>query len=90
MLLTKRLEAFLVCRMRMDDLLKKYNDYMRLAGCSIEYELEDNTVIAVSYREDAFLHLLGIHKLTDIQLVQFWLDRNNYSVKRQTIIKKIK
>jgi len=74
----------------MNDLLNKYNDYLKLAGCTIEYELEDKTVIIVPYREDGFLHLLGIHKLTDIQLIQFWLDKNNRSVKREDVIRKIK
>ncbi len=73
----------------MNDLLKKYNDYLRLVGYVMEYELENNIVIKVPYREDGFLHLLGIHKLTDNQLIQFWLDRNNHSVKRETVIKKI-
>jgi len=74
----------------MNDLLNKYNEFLRLVGCKIEYELEDETVIIVPYKEDGFLHLLGIHKLTDIQLIQFWCDRNNRSVKRGDVIRKIK
>ena len=74
----------------MNDLLNKYNDYLRLEGCKIEYELEDNTIIVVPYREDGFLHLLGLHKLIDIQLIQFWQDKNNHSVKRKNVIRKIK
>lgn len=74
----------------MNDLLNKYNEYLRLVGCKIEYELEDKTIIIVPYREDGFLHLLGIHKLTDIQLIQFWCDKNNRTVKREDVIKKIK
>ena len=42
----------------MDLLLQKYNDYMRLVGCKVKYELIDGTVIEVVYKEEKFLHLL--------------------------------
>lgn len=74
----------------MDLLLQKYNDYMRLVGCVARYELSDGTVIEVTYKEENFLHLLGLHKIVDIQLIQFWLDRNNKTVKLIDVIKGIK
>lgn len=74
----------------MDLLLQKYNDYMRLVGCKVKYELIDGTVIEVVYREENFLHLLGLHKVVDIQLIQFWLDRTNRTVKLMDVIKGIK
>ena len=74
----------------MDLLLQKYNDYMRLVGCKVKYELIDGTVIEVVYREENFLHLLGLHKIVDIQLIQFWLDRTNRTVKLLDVIKGIK
>lgn len=73
----------------MNNLLKKYNDYMRLNNCTVEYEFCDGNKISFTYKEDNFLHLLGLHKLTDIQLIQFWLDRNNKTVKMDTVINKI-
>lgn len=63
---------------------------MRLKDCKIKYELEDGTTIDVSYDEKNFLHLLGIHKLQDIQLIQFWTDRSNKTVKLKDVIRKIK
>lgn len=73
----------------MNNLLKKYNDYMRLNNCTVKYEFYDGNKISFTYKEDNFLHLLGLHKLTDIQLIQFWLDRNNKTVKMDMVINKI-
>lgn len=51
----------------MNGLKKKYLDYMRLANCKAEYELDDGTKIEVTYKKEKFAHLLGLHKLKDIQ-----------------------
>lgn len=74
----------------MNPLRQKYDDYMRLVGCRVIYTLENEIKIEFSYKKENFLHLLGIHKLKDLQLVQFWLDRTNYSVKLDTVMKRIK
>lgn len=73
----------------MNTLLEKYNDYMRLVGCKVEYKLANGTILTVTYKKENFLHLIGLHKLKDIQLIQFWLDRSNKSVKLQDVIKNI-
>lgn len=74
----------------MNELLQKYNDYMRLKNCRAEYELVNGKIIEVTYKEENFAHLLGLHKLKDIQLIQFWLDKNNKSVKLKEVIRRIK
>ena len=74
----------------MGELLDKYNDYMRLENCTAEYVLENGICIQFSYKEENFPHLIGLHKLKDIQLVQFWLDKSNKSIKLKDVIKKIK
>lgn len=74
----------------MNELLKKYNDYMRLTNCKAEYTLENSIKIAFTYKEENFAHLLGLHKLKDIQLIQFWNDKNNHTVKLKTVINQIK
>lgn len=74
----------------MNDLQKKYFEYMKLIGCVVEYELADGTFIQFSYEEKNFAHLLGLHKLTDVQLVQFWLDRNNRAVKLDDVLRRIR
>lgn len=73
----------------MNALLEKYNDYLRLVGCNAEYELDNGTILTVEYKEENFLHLIGLHKLKDIQLIQFWLDRSNKSVKLRDVVKNI-
>lgn len=74
----------------MGELLDKYNDYMRLENCTAEYVLVDGTHIRFNYKEENFPHLIGLHKLRDVQLVQFWQDKSNKSVKLKDVIKKIK
>lgn len=73
----------------MNPLLEKYDDYIRLVGCKVIYTLEDGTKIEFIYKRENFPHLLGLHKLQDLQLVQFWLDRTNYSVKLGTVMRRI-
>ena len=74
----------------MDNLLKKYNDYMRLKDCRAEYLLESGMIIDFVYKEENFIHLLGLHKLTDIQLIQLFNDKNNKKVQTKYIISRIK
>lgn len=74
----------------MDKLLEKYNDYMRLENCRAQYKLVNEQYIEFYYQEENFAHLLGLHKLKDIQLIQFWQDKNNKSVKLKEVIRRIK
>ena len=43
----------------MDDLLQKYNDFMRLNNCRAEYLLSNGQTIDFVYKEENFIHLLG-------------------------------
>lgn len=36
----------------MNNLLKKYNDYMRLNNCTVKYEFYDGNKISFTYKED--------------------------------------
>jgi hypothetical protein len=75
----------------MDDLLlQKYNDYIRLKNCRAEYLLSNGMIIDFTYKEEAFIHLLGLHKLTDIQLIQLYNDKSNKKVQFKYIISRIK
>lgn len=81
--------AFYISDGTMNALLEKYNDYLRLVGCKAEYELENGTILKVEYKKENFPHLIGLHKLKDIQLIQFWNDRSNRTVKLRDILKSI-
>ncbi len=74
----------------MDHLLQKYNDYIRLKNCRAEYLLSNGMVIDFTYKEENFIHLLGLHKLTDIQLIQLFNDKSNKKVQTKYIISRIK
>lgn len=74
----------------MNDLLQKYNDYMRLKGCRAEYTLSNGLSIEFIYKEENFIHLLGLHKLIDIQLIQLFNDKTNKKVQTKYIISRIK
>ena len=74
----------------MDDLLQKYNDYIRLKNCRAEYLLSNGMIIDFTYKEENFIHLLGLHKLTDIQLIQLFNDKSNKTVQTKYIISRIK
>lgn len=74
----------------MDGLLQKYNDYVRLKNCKAEYLLSNGTIIEITYKEEFFVHLLGLHKLTDVQLIQLFNDKNNKKVQTKYIISRIK
>lgn len=75
----------------MDDLLfHKYKDYIRLKNCRVEYLLSNGIIIDFKYKEENFIHLLGLHKLTDIQLIQLFNDKNNKKVQTKYIISRIK
>ncbi|MBR5596601.1 MAG: hypothetical protein IKW30_04245 [Lachnospiraceae bacterium] len=73
-----------------DKLLEKYNDYICLKNCKAEYKLSNGIIIDFIYKEENFIHLLGLHKLTDIQMIQFFNDKNNKKVKTKYIISRIK
>ena len=74
----------------MDDLLQKYNDYIRLKNCRAVYLLSSGMIIDFTYKEENFIHLLGLHKLTDIQLIQLFNDKSNKKVQTKYIISRIK
>lgn len=74
----------------MDGLLQKYNDYKRLKNCRAEYVLSNEMMIDFTYKEDNFIHLLGLHKLKDIQIIQMFNDKDNKKVQARYIISRIK
>lgn len=74
----------------LDGLLQRDKDYIRLKNCKAEYLLSNGVIIEVTYKEDFFIHLLGLHKLTDTQLIQLFNDKNNKKVQTKYIISRIK
>ena len=74
----------------MNELLEKYNDYKKVINCKAEYLFSNGTKIEVVYKEENFIHLIGLHKLTDVQLMQFFNDKSNKLVNTKYVISRIK
>ena len=73
-----------------DKLKEMYLEYMKLDGHRVEYLLENGVTIEFTYKQEYFGHLLGLHKLTDIQIIQFWQDKSNLKVNLKSVIRQIK
>lgn len=73
-----------------DLLLQKYQEYIRVKNCRAEYRLSNGMMLDFVYKEENFIHLLGLHKLIDIQLIQLFNDKDNKKVQTQYIIGRIK
>ena len=73
-----------------DKLKEMYIEYMKLDGYRAEYLLQNGTTIEFTYEKKYFGHLLGLHKLTDIQIIQFWQDKSNLKVNLKSVIRQIK
>lgn len=74
----------------MNELLQKYYDYIKLKNHKAKYLLADGTSIEFIYKEENFIHLLGLHKLGDIRLMQLFNDKANKKVQAKYIISRIK
>lgn len=54
----------------MNPLLAKYNDYKTICNYRVVFLLEDGSVISYTLKKSSFVHLTGLHKLTDIRQIQ--------------------
>lgn len=73
----------------MNGLLEKYNDFKRIIGYRVCYTLETGEIISFTFKKENFAHLIGLHKLIDIQIIQLWLNKNVRSVKLKDIYRAI-
>ena len=63
---------------------------MKLKDCKVAYELENALHIEFRYKEENFPHLLGLHKLTDLQLIQFMNNKSNMIITPKTVVNRIR
>ena len=73
-----------------DLLLKKYKDYIRLQKCKAEYRLSNSMIVSFEYKKENFIHMLGLHKLRDIQVIKMYNDKSNQKVKANYVLSRIK
>ncbi|HVI39820.1 MAG TPA: PBECR4 domain-containing protein [Anaerovoracaceae bacterium] len=73
----------------MDDLLRKYNDFLTLMNLEVCYDLENGMSVQFYFKKENFPHLIGLHKLIDIPVIQRFNDPNNKMVNSRYVNKKI-
>ncbi|WP_027400214.1 PBECR4 domain-containing protein [Anaerovorax odorimutans] len=74
----------------MAGLLAKFENYKKLINFTICYELENGAKIKYIYKKENFPHLIGLHKLVDLPLIQRFNDPKNHIINSKYIISKIK
>lgn len=71
-------------------LYDKYNEYLTVVGYSIQYELEDGSVLAYTLKKKNFPHLIGLHKLIDIPIIADFNNPNKSTVSAGFIMSRVK
>lgn len=65
-------------------------DYEKLLHKSIQLCLEDSQLISFEFKDVNFCHLIGLHKLKDISIIQKFNDKNNKLVTAKSLYQDIK
>lgn len=65
-------------------------DYEKLFGKKMGLSLENLDLISFSFRDYNFIHLIGLHKLTDIPIIQKLNNKNNKLVTAESLYYDIK
>ncbi len=65
-------------------------DYEKILYKSIQIGLEDTQLISFEFKAGNFAHLIGLHKLKDISIIQKLNDENNKFVTAKSLYLDIK
>ncbi|MCQ2550706.1 MAG: PBECR4 domain-containing protein [Clostridia bacterium] len=71
-------------------LLEKYLNYESICGYTVRYELETGNMVEFSLQRRNFPHLIGLHKLKDIDIIRRFNNPNDKVVNSGYIISWIK
>lgn len=74
----------------MNPLLSKFNEYKSITGYRFNYEIADGRHIEFQFKQTDFIHLLGLHKLQDIPIIQQYKDPSLTNIRAKYLISKIK
>ena len=74
----------------MPQLKEKVEDYYRIANYMVCYKLACGDEVRFRFEKNAFPHLVGIHKLIDIPLIQRYNDSRDKMVNAKYLLSKIK
>lgn len=72
------------------ELRHKFNDYMNIVGHTIHYEFESGNTLEFQFHKNNFPHMIGLHKLLDIPLIQRFNNPKDKMAGANYIISKIK
>lgn len=74
----------------MPGLKEKMEDYQKVVNYSMNYILDDDVEVSFTFEKNAFPHLVGLHKLVDIPIIQKFNDSKEKMVNAKYIIAKIR
>ncbi len=74
----------------MHELRDKYLDYTKIINYTFKYEFESGNCLEYKFLKNSFPHLIGLHKLTDLPIIQRFNDKSDSMVSAKYLISKIK
>lgn len=74
----------------MPGLKDKMEDYQKVVNYSMNYILDDDVEVSFTFEKNAFPHLVGLHKLVDLPLIQKFNDPREKMVNAKYIMSKIR
>ena len=74
----------------MNPLLEKFEEYKSIVNYRFVYQFANGLSIEYKLRQADFPHLLGLHKLTDIPIIQQFRDVNQPNISARYILSRIK
>lgn len=74
----------------MNQLLAKFYEYKSIVNYKFVYELSNGEILEYRLRQTEFPHLLGLHKLTDIPVIQQFRDPDKPNISAKYILSRIK
>ena len=74
----------------MNPLLSKFDEYKSILKYKFVYEFDNGASLEYRLRQTEFPHLLGLHKLTDIPIIQQFRDPSQPNISARYVLSKIK
>ncbi len=74
----------------MNKLLEKFNEYKSIVNYRFTYEFSNGTSLEYRLRQTEFIHLIGLHKLVDIPIINQYNDVTIPNISAKYLISKIK
>jgi len=63
----------------MPGLKAKFDDFLKIVGCKMQYEFFNGFLLEFQFKKTNFPHMLGLHKLKDIDIIQNYLGKYGFA-----------